>query len=163
MADPLSITASAIAVVQIGAVCAKSLLSIIQGIRDAPEELMVLSNEVNSLNAIIGEARKVSEFLVADGSSTSQFDRTFKRLLAEAEVVLSTLSTLVSKFNSKPGTFNHSVSWLCRKARANKCLMSLRDIRENVVALMTSENWSVLLICIIYLQYRCNNLCRFLV
>lgn len=161
MADPLSIIASAIAVLQIGAVCAKSLLSIIQDIRDAPEELMVLSNEVNSLNAIIDEARKVSGSLVADASSTSQFIRTFKRLLKEAEDVLGALSILVSKYSSKPKRFDHSVSWLCRKTRANKCLMKLRDIRENVVALMTSETLSVLLLCMVYLQYRRNNLSVF--
>jgi len=155
MADPLSITASAIAVLQIGAVCAKSLLSIIQGIRDAPGELMVLSNEVNSLNAIIDEARKVSESLAADGSSTSLFIETFKRLLKEAEVVLGALNALLSKHNSKPLTFDHSFMWLCRKTRANKCLIRLRDIRANMIALLSSENVSVLKICLNVARINC--------
>lgn len=151
MADPFSIVASAVTVLQIGTVCAKSLLSIIRSIRDAPEELMVLSNEVNNLNVIIDEAQKVSESLIADASSTSEFIGTFKRLLKEAEDVLGPLSILVSKYNSKPRTFDRSVLWLCRKTRAIKCLMRVRDIRENVVALISSENLSVLLLYMIYL------------
>jgi hypothetical protein len=146
MAEPLSVAASAVAVLQIGAACAKSLLSIIQDIRDAPGELMVLSNEVNSLNAIIDEVQKVSGSLAGDGSSTSQFTKTIKRLLKEAEDVLVTLNTLALKYKSKPRTINHSVSWICQKSRANKCLTRLRDIRANIMALFASETALVLYI-----------------
>jgi len=157
MADPLSVGASAIALLQISAACAQSLLSIIQGIRDAPEELMVLSNEVNSLNAIIDEVRKVSGFLAADRSSTSQSIETIRRLLKEAEDVFVTLNALASKYKSNPRTLDHSVSWLCRKSRANKCLMRLRDIRANMMALLASESVSVLYN---FPRYHRNNLFR---
>jgi hypothetical protein len=157
MADPLSVGASAIALLQISAACAQSLLSIIQGIRDAPEELMVLSNEVNSLNVIIDEVRKVSGFLAADHSSTSQSVETITGLLKEAEDVFVTLNALASKYKSNPRTLDHSVSWLCRKSRANKCLMRLRDIRANMMALLASES---VLVLYNFPQYHQNNLSR---
>jgi hypothetical protein len=158
MADPLSIAASAFAVLQIGAACAKSLLSIIQSIRDAPEELMILSNEVTSLNAIIDEARQVSGSLAAGGSSTSQFNETFERLLKEAEDTLRSLNTLASKYKSKSRAIQ-SLWWLRQKTLVNKYFVRLRNIRGNMDSLLTSQTASVLFN---LHQYRRNNLTRIL-
>lgn len=151
MADPLSVSASAIAVLGTGAACANTLWSIIQGIRDAPDELMALSNGVNNLNVIIDEARKVCESLATNDSSTTQFIETLESLLKEAEDVLGALNDLVSKYKLGVWKLDQSVSWLCRKTRAKKCLMRLQDTRMNIVVLLTSRTVSVFLR--FYLQY----------
>jgi hypothetical protein len=145
MADPLSVIASAITILATGAACAKNLLSIIQGIRDAPEELVALSNEVNNLNAIIDEARKVYGSLAIDDLSTAQFIETLKRLLKEAGDVLGTLNGLVLKCKSEERTLDQSVLWLYRKSRTQKYLTRLQNIRMNIVALLASKTLSVLL------------------
>jgi len=145
MADPLSITASAIAVFQISAICAKGIFSIIQSIRDVPEELMALSNEVNSISAIIDEAKNVSGYLATVDSPTSQFIATYKKILDEAGDVLGALNTLVSKCKSNSRKIDRSVAWLCRKTQAQKYLVRLRDIREKMVALLAARNMLVFL------------------
>jgi len=145
MADPLSLTATVITVLATGTACAKTLLSIIQDTRDAPVELMNLSNEVINLNAIIDEARKVCESLATDGSSTAHFIETLERQLKEAEDVLGALNGLVSKWKLSVGTLDQSVLWLCRKTRVKKCLVRLRDIRTNIAALFASQTVLVLL------------------
>ena len=149
MADPLSVTASAIAVLGTGAACAKALLSIIQSIRNAPEELMALSNEVNNVNAIIHEVSKLCESLAVENSSTAQFIETLERLLKEAKVVLDALNnglvSLVWKPKSRVQKFDQSVSWLSRKTWAKKYLLRLQNIRTNITALLVSKTVLVLL------------------
>lgn len=143
MADPFSIVASALTVLQIGAICANSFLSIIEGVRDAPEELIAILNEINRLNAIKDEVRKVPASLAAVGSSTPQSIATLRELCEEADDALRDLNTLALKFNSNPQKLNRAVSWLCKKTRAEKYLTRLRNIRENMVALLAAEHMSV--------------------
>jgi hypothetical protein len=83
MADPLSVIASAIAVLSTGVTCANGLLGVIEDIRNAPNELIAHSNEVNNLNSIMDDAQKVCKSLATEGSSTTQFIDTFERLLKE--------------------------------------------------------------------------------
>jgi hypothetical protein len=149
MADPLSVTAGTIAVLGTGAACAKALLSIIQSIRNAPEELMALSNEVNNVNAIIHEVSELCESLAMDHSSTAQFLETLESLLKEAKVALDALNNglvpLVSNPKSRVQKLDQSVSWLGRKTWAKKYLLRLQNIRTNITTLLVSKTVLVLL------------------
>lgn len=53
--DPFSATASAVALLGAGVACARTLRTLIKDFRDAPLELIALSNEVNDLNAVLAE------------------------------------------------------------------------------------------------------------
>jgi len=139
MADPLSITASIIAVLTTCVACTKGLRNIIEGIRDAPEELMVLSNEVQNLNAIIIESRNVYRSLAVNGSSTSEFIESLQRLLKEAEDVLGALKTLLSSYTLQ-GRKYQSVWWLCRKTRTNKYVLRLQNITKAMHMMFTTDN-----------------------
>jgi phage tail sheath gpL-like len=53
--DPFSATASAVALLGAGVTCARILRNLIKDFRDAPLELIAMSNEVNDLNAVLAE------------------------------------------------------------------------------------------------------------
>lgn len=138
MADPLSISASAITVCATGIACARSILDIIQEIRDAPEDLIALSNEVNDLSCIVDEAGKVCRSLAVDSQTTIRFTDTLRRLLQEAEGALGELNGIVLKYKSKKRTLDQTVLWLRQKSRTKRHLMKLQGIRMGILELLTS-------------------------
>lgn len=146
MAEPFSVIASAIAVVTAGVACSNSLLKIIETIRKAPEELIALSNEVNTLNGIVDEARELCESFAADSSSTTRFITTFETQLKAAEIVLGTLAKMVLEYKSLEQTNKQLMLWLRKKSRATKCHVELRDIRTNIQELITIASTLVFII-----------------
>jgi hypothetical protein len=139
MAEPLSVIASAIAVIATSATCAKTLLGIIKDLRDAPDDLLVLSNEVTNITCIIDEAKEVCEGLASDDSSNPKLIETLEGLLKEAEGVLGDLTDMVSKYKSKLQILDQSVWWLRQKSTAKKYIMKLQDIRTKITELLNSK------------------------
>lgn len=70
MADPLSVTASIVTLVGACTAIGKCTVSFMGALRDAPLELVMLSNEVNDLNAILNEISHAFSANV-DGQITS--------------------------------------------------------------------------------------------
>lgn len=140
MADPFSVVASAIAIATAGVACSHSLLSIIETIRKAPEELIALSNEVTNLNYIINEARELCGSLAADSSSTSEFITNFETQLRDAKDVLDILNVMVSEYKSMEQTHKQLMLWLRKKKQATKCQMKLKGIRMNIREIIMTAN-----------------------
>ncbi|KAI2465346.1 ankyrin [Annulohypoxylon bovei var. microspora] len=59
MADPLSIVASAVGVVAFAASTARTLISLIQEMADAPEEILHIRRDVQNLSAVLGSIQDI--------------------------------------------------------------------------------------------------------
>ena len=59
MADPLSAGASVVTLIEACTVIGKCMVKFVQALRDAPSELMMLSNEVNEMTTVLMEIEHV--------------------------------------------------------------------------------------------------------
>lgn len=76
MADPLSVTASIVTLVSACTAIGKRTVSFIGALRDAPLELVMLSNEVNDLNAILNEISHASSANADEQITSSSIHQT---------------------------------------------------------------------------------------
>ncbi|KIM97180.1 hypothetical protein OIDMADRAFT_182582 [Oidiodendron maius Zn] len=137
MADPLSVVASIVAVLSASIACVDGLSAIIQDIRNAPNELMALSNEINTLTCIIHGADTVCKSLAMESSSTTQFINTFESLLKEAEGILDDLNSMVSDYKSRVGRLKQTTWWMRQKNPIKIKIVRLKYIGRNISELLT--------------------------
>ena len=76
MADPLSIATGVVALLGAGVACGKKLVSTVQAFRNAPLELVVLSNEVSDLITVLAAIESAAmDVADADARGVSSQDR----------------------------------------------------------------------------------------
>jgi len=136
MADPLSVAASAIAVLSTCINCADTLYSLIKGIHNAPNDLLNLSNEVNHLKAVLDEATRFEEH----NAAPTHLAETLEGLLTEAKETLGELDDLVLRYKSGKLSLKRCVTWLCQKDRAKALQKRLKHTRSTIVALLTTNS-----------------------
>ena len=144
MADPLSITASIIAVISAAEGVGKTLAKI-KDIRKAPNEVIALINEVSDLRIILGDF----EGYIAQNTERpqilqSQLDH-MSVLLQRAKDRLLELDQLVEYRLLTPGSRSDQIQvsrreWAGAKDTIKKFRTSLRDIRLNIIAQMVVVN-----------------------
>ena len=155
MADPLSITASIIAVIGAAEGVTKTLAKI-RNIRNAPQELLSLINEVSDLRIIFGDVQKYLQNAQRSQSmprrSTHQEElHHMSILINRAKDKLLELDKLIQYRLTKPESIADHVKvsrreWARAKSTIEGFRQSLRDIRLNVIAQMVIINSCVLLI-----------------
>lgn len=59
MADPLSVASGLVAVIGASTACAKQLSAIVRSYRDAPGEILALTNEVSDMSVVLTEMTAV--------------------------------------------------------------------------------------------------------
>jgi hypothetical protein len=135
MADPLSITASALTVLETSSACARILVHIIRGLKNAPAELTALSNEVNDIKVVLYNIKAVCK-PTEQGSSLSQefLDMTSKQL-TEAGEILAELEELLKRHI--PLSSSSRCSWPLKKGKAGRLHLKLKDLRMNLLAQLT--------------------------
>ena len=139
MADPLSLAASVITVIGAADNVGK-LLAKIQSMKDAPNELLALINEVSDLRLVLGDIEAYTSNNV-ENSHPEQL-RHIRHLLGRAKDKLQDLDVLIQYRLVKPG---HRMQVSRRKwAQAintiNDFRRCLRDIRLNIVSQMVTLN-----------------------
>jgi hypothetical protein len=125
MADPLSLAASAVALLGAGSTCATLLFDLVLTLHKAPEELLALSNEVNELKSVLQDITDICGAIDADDSSTASARSKIKNLLARAREALKKLDDLLKEPSER-------WTWIRKKARANKLRGQLKDIRKDL-------------------------------
>ena len=135
MAEALSLAASVIAVLGASEGVAKTILKI-QSIRNAPDEILVLNNEISDLQIIIHNIQGYIQ-----DTSESQIPREHVQELAtlvnRAREKLLQLNEVVHFKILKPQTLSSkpkfsSTQWLKAMKGINRSRQSLRDIRSNI-------------------------------
>ncbi len=136
MADPLSVAVSAMTVLATCISCAKTLYGFIEGVRGAPNDLLNLSNEVNTLQAVLAEVSRFKEH----NPATPQLNETLGKLLIEANEVLCKLNALALRCESRSQSLDRRVTWLCQKGKAQGLQKRLENVRSNIVVLLIVNN-----------------------
>lgn len=125
MADPLSIGASAVALLGAGTTCATLLFDLVHTLRRAPEELLALSNEVNDLKSVLQDITDICGDIGADDSSTASARSKIKNLLTSAGKALKELDDLLKEPSKRR-------AWIRQKARANRLREQFKGIRKDL-------------------------------
>ena len=144
MADPLSITASIIAVVGAAEGVTKTL-SKIKNMRHAPDELLALINEVSDLRIILSD---IHSYIV---ENTERPQIPYERLqhvtifVNRAKEKLLQLDELIQYRLTKPESVTDQIKisrreWARAKTTIERFQQNLRDIRLNIIAQMTVVN-----------------------
>ena len=143
MADPLSITASIIAVIGAAEGIGKTFAKI-RNVRHAPSEVLALMNEVSDLKVILGD---VERYFVRDTRRTlhSEQLQTMSTLVNSAKEYILKLDQLIHyrllKADSTQTEFKVSRhEWAAAKHMIERFRQGLRDVRLNLVTQMVVIN-----------------------
>ena len=137
MADPLSITASIIAVIGAAEGVGKALAKI-KDIRNAPEDVLALINEVSDLRVILGDVEKSTR---AAGTTPLPHEQLahMSTLIDRAKDRLLEIDQLIHYQLVKPDTSDIKVSrreWAIARPTIKRFRESLRDVRLNLLTQM---------------------------
>ncbi|KKF92403.1 Serine/threonine-protein phosphatase 6 regulatory ankyrin repeat subunit B [Ceratocystis platani] len=130
--DPLSFTASIIAVVGLAGSVVKGLNDLAGAFRDAPGEILALNNEVADLQAILSDA---SQFARPRSSCPPDISPSFSSLighLASVQENLSQLEDLLDKCVTNGSKLTIQTRWVRKRHRAKTIQTALRSARENL-------------------------------
>ena len=149
MADPLSITASIIAILGAAEGVTKAITSF-KHIQNAPTKLLALLNEVADLTVVL---RSVQTFVRDQNSQNLSIPRDqlkqLSNIVDRAKDEILRLENLIEYSLVKPNSTPESIQissqeWLKAKPKILKFQQSLRDIRLNITTHMTLINSYVL-------------------
>ena len=138
MADPLSITASIIAVIGAAEGVSK-VFSKIKDVRQAPNDLLALMNEVSDLRAVLGDVERhiqgADRILLPPEQAARMSD-----LIQRAKNCVSELNRLIQRRLVKPSAGEIKVSrrgWAIAQPTVVRFRENLRDIRLSLLTQMT--------------------------
>ena len=140
MADPYGITA----VCTTGFKVAQALHGLIVRLREAPNELLALSNEVCNLKFVLDSVQEAMNDSAKSGASQLS---NVGPMLFQARVKLDSLDNLVSKW-AKINAWGDSVHigkidrffWLKEKSKVWELQKQLREIRQGLCVLLGAGN-----------------------
>jgi chromosome segregation ATPase len=145
--DPLSFTASLIAVIAAVTTTAKQLEQLRTALRDASSTLCLVSNEISDLNVVLRACESAVKELFENSSEherptalaevASVFGKTTKLLHSLENAVRSCL-----KFPDKEGEEIRveKIRWLREKSKITKLRNELRERKQDILVLMESHS-----------------------
>ena len=141
--DPLSITASCIAVAQAGGAVVKGLKKL-RDITKVPDIILSIINEVADLTLVIQDVR-ISFQLCQDPSNISQASSVINHLLDRAQTILLELDQIINYRLLQPPKDNGAISfsrsaWVFEESRVQRLQSSLRAIRLDIAARFAALN-----------------------
>ena len=145
MADPLSVSVSAIQLLGASTSTAKALYNLIREWRRAPLELLRLSNEVNDLNLVLSHVEHTcSEFenIATDSKSQVEFSRTLTVMLEQMKCHVYVLDNLLSTMFAGPAreaTEARKLGWLLKKNKVKRITSRIKAIKGDMGLLLTSQ------------------------
>lgn len=139
MADPFGITASVIT----GLKLAKTLHSLIIKLRDAPAELLALSNEVCNLKFVLDSIQEVMQDHREERPSS--FDK-LGPILFQLRVKFDQLDTMLARWikldrwgEPQLKTYERA-TWLKERTKVWELQMQFRELRLNLSVLLEANN-----------------------
>jgi Fungal N-terminal domain of STAND proteins len=138
MADPLSVTASVIAVLGAAVNAAQTIQNLIRTLRQAPDELLALSNEVSDFRLVLHEIDLSAQGQDVAYNSTSAI----LRILSRAEAKLDELDRFVKGFvrpHLSTVTKVDRVRWMKEKNNAQAIQSELRAMRMDLATLLVAK------------------------
>lgn len=149
--DPLSITASAIAIIQLTTDLITGTRNYYKSARNAPKEITELFDELTSLGIVLGNLKKISKKADAargsqDGAAESQ--RTASRLPMLVKMMESGGSLDIcylemlafrTKLTKEPSRIKKSLKWPFEKDEIIAVIRRLRNLRDVLITAIASD------------------------
>ena len=137
MADPLSVIAGVVGLLEVGARCGKHLCCLIQDFRHAPDELFALSNEVNDLSVVLMEVESVCQSMQnANINPKSRIVDALATHLDRARSMLAELETLINLLSPTGSVKVRRLVWLKKRTQTRKLQEGLKDVKRNIHTLL---------------------------
>ncbi|KAL9071606.1 MAG: hypothetical protein Q9157_005414 [Trypethelium eluteriae] len=145
--DPLSLTASIIAVVGAATTVAKQLDHLRATLRDTPDDLCSVVNEISDLQLVLETCKAVTEHLATSDIDRSAPTAEINVFLCKSEQYLQELGQLVSSCLS-PSSSGGGIQrvriarfrWSKASSQVNKLRTKLRDSRQDIHTLWEANN-----------------------
>jgi len=138
--DPLSITVSVIALIGASIKVSETVLSLIREIRNAPDGVLWLGNEISDFRAVllnIQEGATQEQLLLNSVGPTPDVQSQSAPIEAEvwtqrAQSMLLEMETLFKKARNVSGIIAQNCIWIREKSRLKQLREELRDIKLNL-------------------------------
>lgn len=127
MADPLSMVASVAGVVALAASTARTLISLIQEMKDAPEEILHIRRDVQNLSAVLGSVHELSarHDLMSEDFTLVESLKEYLNLCQDSmQSIRAIIAPLVGKGNGRRSPIR-MVGWVMKKGE-------IRALRERL-------------------------------
>ena len=145
--DPLSLTASIIAIVGVGGQAAKAVRKL-ASLKEAPDLLLALNNEISDLSLVVSAIQDVFQRQQSSGvlfpnyrAGELSVDTSVTDTLRQAKEIVSKLEALYDRLNTSASgssgstTFN-KVTWLREQKRVRQMQKDLRSIRLKLAVVL---------------------------
>lgn len=145
--DPLSFTASLIAVLGAAAAVAKQLEYLRRALKDASSILCSVTNEISDLRIVIGGCESALNDLYANSSERdpatplSDVVQIFERATEYLEKLAELAASCVKEGSVEEGRMRAAkIRWLRQKSNVKTLQLQIRESKQDILALMESHS-----------------------
>jgi hypothetical protein len=142
--DPLSLTASLIAIIGAATTVAKSLEDLRTTLRDASNDLFSLINEISDLRIVLDAIAVVLKEWQDGQNPWPSTDMGLSHILASADRKLLELNNLVLSCLVNPNSTSliqpARLKWLRERKRIKECRKGIRDRKQDLTTLLGAYN-----------------------
>ncbi|KAJ3533108.1 hypothetical protein NM208_g8135 [Fusarium decemcellulare] len=134
MAEPISLAASVAGLLDVGLRTSKALHGLQRELRNAPDLIRALSNEVEDIKAVlarIGGTIKDSEASGLNSTIGAAILVDLEAHLGKAKIILTNLDSLAQKLMAETPTLKR-VKWCLKKSRAAELQTDLKEVRTRI-------------------------------
>lgn len=129
MAEVIGVVSGAITLAE----TAGKLGQLIKRLRDAPDELLALSNEVNDFSLLVTQLRN-------RGTVHPDMRPHLEMKLRDADSKIAAIKTFLQKVDLIDGNALDRLVWVHYRSKIRSCQAELREIRLQAIALMATSN-----------------------
>ncbi|KAJ3463757.1 hypothetical protein MRS44_008543 [Fusarium solani] len=145
MAEPISLIASVAGLLDVSLRSSKALHSLQSQLRNAPNLIRALSNEVEDLKAVLARVEDTAKASKASGQHVPNIAATVIDLeaqLLKAKVILADLETLTKKLAAEKPTLKR-IKWCLKQSQASELQTDLKEVRTKINELLVAHNRQV--------------------
>jgi ankyrin repeat protein len=145
MAEPISLIASVAGLLDVSLRSSKALHSLQSQLRNAPNLIRALSNEVEDLKAVLARIEDTKNASKVNGQHVPTVAATMvdlEKQLRKAKVTLADLDTLTKKLAAEKPTLKR-IKWCLKESRASELRTDLKEMRTKINELLVAHNRQV--------------------
>ncbi|RSL89936.1 hypothetical protein CEP51_000961 [Fusarium floridanum] len=142
MAEPISLIASVAGLLDVSLRSSKALHSLQSQLRNAPNLIQALSNEVEDLKAVLARVEDTTNASKTSGQHVPVITATTADLeaqLQKAKAVLADLDILTNNLAAEKPTLKR-IKWCLKQSRASELQSELKEVRTKINELLVAHN-----------------------
>ncbi|UPL04194.1 hypothetical protein LCI18_015128 [Fusarium solani-melongenae] len=142
MAEPISLIASVAGLLDVSLRSSKALHSLQSQLKNAPNLIRALSNEVEDIKAVLVRVEDTAKASKASPQHATGIAATIIDLeaqLLKAKVILADLDTLTKKLAAEKPTLKR-IKWCLKQSQASELQTDLKEVRTKINELLVAHN-----------------------